>query len=51
MGAITDFLDIIHRPVSFIWNKISENCLWLRPQVKELLNWAQSIELLPISEV
>jgi hypothetical protein len=31
----------------FIWNNVSEAGLCLRPQVKSLLGWSQSIERLP----
>jgi hypothetical protein len=43
-------LDVTHRPV-FICNNVTETGLCLRPQVKKknLLTWAQSIELVPIS--
>lgn len=35
MGAISDFFfDIVHGPISFIYNKVSETGLCLRPQVK-----------------
>jgi hypothetical protein len=45
--AIIDFLVIIHCP--FFLKKVSESGLCLRPQVKSLPSWAQSVELVPIS--
>jgi hypothetical protein len=45
---INNFLDIINA-LFFIWNNVSESGLCLRPQVKILLSWAQSIDVLPIS--
>jgi hypothetical protein len=43
-----DFKDIIHCN-TFIWNDVSETGLCLRSQEKGLLNWAQLIDLGPIS--
>jgi hypothetical protein len=41
-------MDIVNHPI-FILNYVSENGLCLRPQIKSLLIWAKSIELVLIS--
>jgi hypothetical protein len=40
--------NITHGP-AFIYNNVSETGLYLRPQVRNRLGWAKSIELVPIS--
>jgi hypothetical protein len=46
--AIIVFLNITHGP-AFIYNNVSETGPYLRPQIRNQLSWAHSIELVPIS--
>jgi hypothetical protein len=46
-NTIAGLVFIIHR-VAFIQNDVSETGLSLRSQVKSLLVWAQSIQLVPV---
>jgi hypothetical protein len=48
-ATITDFLNIINLPFLFK-NNISETGFYLHPEIKILLNWAKSMELVRISE-
>jgi hypothetical protein len=49
LNVMTDFMDIIHRPGLYL-NTTFRRLDCLRPQVRSLLSWAQSTELVAISE-
>lgn len=47
-GTMIDFLDITYRSNLYL-NRVSETEPRLRPQVKRLSIWAQSVELVSVS--